>query len=173
MFRTASSLLAYAALRIRRLPRLKDLVEGLGALGLFGLSAFAIHTLMSPIHFSMELPGFRNDPDAFLRLAAVAILIPALGEELVFRGILQPHRLGVTKDWRLSALSLAAFVLWHPVQVWLGLPMAQEVFTDPAFLILVALLGALCTALTHRSGSLWPAVLLHWIVVVGWKAGTG
>jgi len=121
----------------------------------------------------MELPGFRNDPDAFLRLAAVAILIPALGEELVFRGILQPHRLGVTKDWRLSALSLAAFVLWHPVQVWLGLPMAQEVFTDPAFLILVALLGALCTALTHRSGSLWPAVLLHWIVVVGWKAGTG
>ena len=73
----------------------------------------------------------------------------------------------------LSALSLIAFVLWHPLQVWLDLPMAQPVFLDPAFLILVAVLGALCTILTHRSGSLWPAVVLHWIVVVSWKAGTG
>ncbi len=173
MFRTASSLLAYAALRLKTRPGLRDLLEGLGALGLFGLCALVIHTLMSPIHFSMGLPGLRNDPDAFLRLAAVALLIPALGEELVFRGILQPRRLSAAKDWTLSALSLAAFVLWHPLQVWLGLPMAQPVFTDPAFLTLVGVLGGLCTILTHRSGSLWPAVGLHWIVVVIWKAGTG
>ena len=173
MFRTASSLLASAAARLRTLPGLQGLVEGAAALGLFGLTAFAIHTLMSPIHFSMGLPGLRNDPDAFLRVAAIALLIPALGEELVFRGILQPARMSTTKDFAVSALSLAAFVLWHPVQVWLGLPMAQPVFTEPAFLTLVAVLGALCTALTHRTGSLWPAMALHWVVVVGWKAGTG
>lgn len=173
MFRTASSLLAYAALRMKARPTLQDFAEGLGALGVFALSALAIHTLMSPIHFSMALPGLRNDPDAFLFLAAVAIIIPALGEELVFRGILQPRQLGAERDWIFSALSLTAFVLWHPLQVWLGLPMAQPMFTEPSFLMLVAVLGALCTTLTHRSGSVWPAVLLHWIVVVGWKTGTG
>lgn len=173
MFRTASSLLAYAALRMRARPTLQNFAEGLGALGVFALSALAIHTLMSPIHFSMALPGLRNDPDAFLFLAAVAIIIPALGEEMVFRGILQPRRLGAAQDWIFSALSLVAFVIWHPVQVWLGLPFAQAMFTEPSFLMLVAVLGALCTALTHRSGSVWPAVLLHWVVVVGWKAGSG
>lgn len=173
MFRTASSLLAYAALRMKARPTLQNLAEGLGALGVFSLSALAIHTLMSPIHFSIALPGLRNDPDAFLFLAAVALVIPALGEELVFRGILQPHQLGEAREWIFSALSLAAFVIWHPLQVWLGLPLAQPVFTEPSFLTLVAILGALCTALTHRSGSVWPAVLLHWIVVVGWKAGSG
>lgn len=121
----------------------------------------------------MALPGVRNDPDAFLLLAVIALIVPALGEELVFRGILQPRQFDAAGDWILSALSLVAFIAWHPIQVWLGLPMAQAVFTDPSFLTLVAVLGALCTALTHRSGSLWPSVILHWSVVVIWKAGTG
>lgn len=121
----------------------------------------------------MSLPGLRNDPDAFLLLAVIAFFAPALGEELIFRGVLQPRAVSRPKDWSLAILSLAGFVLWHPVQVWLGLPMAQPVFTEPAFLLLVAILGALCTALTHLSGSLWPAIILHWLVVIGWKAGSG
>ncbi len=121
----------------------------------------------------MSLPGLRNDPDAFLLLAVIAFFAPALGEELIFRGALQPRTVSRPKDWSLAILSLAGFVLWHPVQVWLGLPMAQPVFTDPGFLSLVAVLGVLCTALTHRSGSLWPAIILHWLVVIGWKAGSG
>jgi len=121
----------------------------------------------------MSLPGLRNDPNAFLLLAVIAFFAPALGEELVFRGVFQPRSVSRSKDQGLAILSLAGFVLWHPVQVWLGLPMAQPVFTEPAFLLLVAILGALCTALTHRSGSLWPAILLHWLVVIGWKAGSG
>ncbi len=110
---------------------------------------------------------------ALLILAVIAFVIPSLMEEVLFRGVLQPASLSTARDWAVAALSLSAFVLWHPVQVWLGLPMAQPVFTHPGFLALAALLGALCTLLVHRSGSLWPAVGLHWIVVVGWKAAGG
>ena len=104
MFRTASSLLAYAALRMKARPTVLNLAEGLGTLGVFALSALAIHTLMSPIHFSIALPGLRNDPDAFLFLAAVALAIPALGEELVFRGILDPLSIGAANHQILSAM---------------------------------------------------------------------
>lgn len=121
----------------------------------------------------MEMPGLRADPVAFLTLALAALVIPALGEELVFRGLLQPRTINSARGLGLSALSLAVFVLWHPAQVWLNLPSGQAVFMEPGFLALAALLGALCTALAHRSASLWPAVLLHWIMVVGWKAATG
>jgi predicted Abi (CAAX) family protease len=173
LFRTASRVLAYAAGRLRRPPRWVDGPDMLAGLIVFACLAWIIHRFISPIHFSLNAPGVRINPDQFLILAIIAFFIPALGEEFVFRGILLPPVQGWLQTLISSLLSVAVFVLWHPVQVWLGLPMAQEVFTDPAFLILVALLGALCTALTHRSGSLWPAVLLHWIVVVGWKAGTG
>lgn len=106
-------------------------------------------------------------------VAVIAFVIPALGEEYLFRGILQPKTLSTVRDWSAAALSLIAFVLWHPVQVWLGLPMAQPLFTQPGFLVLVAILGGLCTLLVHRSGSLWPAIGLHWLVVVGWKVMAG
>ena len=71
-----------------------------------------------------------------------------------------------------AVIALAAFVLWHPVQVWLGLPMAQPVFLEPAFLVMAALLGVVCTLAYRRSGSIWPAVMIHWLTVVAWKGLT-
>ena len=84
---------------------------------------------------------------------------------MVFRVLL-----GGRTGWLRAALALAAFVLWHPVQVWLGLPMAQPAFLEPAFLAIVALLGLVCTLAWRRSGSVWPAVMIHWGTVVLWKA---
>lgn len=104
-------------------------------------------------------------------IALIAVILPALGEELVFRGALQPLRLNAVRAVALSGLSLAAFIVWHPVQVWLGLPSAQGMFLDPAFLAMAGVLGLVCTVLVHRSGSLWTAVFVHWVVVVVWKAG--
>lgn len=173
MFRTASRALAVAQSRLRRIPIRQEWLETLCAAGIFALAAGLIHVFMSPIQFSMSLPGVRNDPDGFLRLAAIAILIPALGEELVFRGLLQPKALTTPTRIAVSALSLGLFVLWHPFQVWIGSPTGQALFLQPGFLMLVAILGALCTRLTQRTNSLWPAVALHWMVVVSWKAGTG
>mgnify|MGYP003873938711 CR=1 FL=1 len=94
-------------------------------------------------------------------------MVPALGEEIVFRVLLAGR-----SGWLRGALALAAFVLWHPVQVWLGLPMAQEVFTEPGFLLIVAALGLMCTCAWRMTGSAWPAVAIHWATVVAWKGVT-
>ncbi|WP_375548396.1 CPBP family glutamic-type intramembrane protease [Oceanicaulis alexandrii] len=145
----------------------------LAGLIVFACLALIIHQFISPIHFSLNAPGVRINPDQFLILVIVAFFIPALGEEFIFRGILLPRPQGWRQIWVTSLLSVAMFVLWHPLQVWIGLPTGQPIFLTPGFLILVAGLGLICTALTLRSGSLWPAVIVHWLVVVGWKAGTG
>ncbi|MFY0636840.1 MAG: CPBP family intramembrane metalloprotease [Maricaulis maris] len=102
-----------------------------------------------------------------LAVAAVAFIIPGLTEELVFRVVLG----GRTGRIR-AALAITAFVLWHPIQVWLGLPMAQTLFLEPGFLAITAALGLACTMAYRFSGSIWPAVILHWLVVVGWKGVT-
>lgn len=85
--------------------------------------------------------------------------VPALLEELLFR-VLPPPRL-----W---PFALAAYVLFHPLNAWLFWPEARDVFYDPAFLFLAALLGGGCTLLYRRTRSLWPPVALHWLVVAGW-----
>lgn len=107
------------------------------------------------------------DPSGLLAIAAVAFLVPALAEELIFRVVLG----GRTGQIR-AGLAILAFMLWHPVQVWLGLPMAQPVFVEPGFLVITALLGLTCTLLYRRSGSIWPPILLHWLLVVAGKGLT-
>jgi len=100
----------------------------------------------------------------FYPIALSAFIIPSLGEELVFRGWL---RRGAPIG---AVLSLIAFIAWHPLQVWLNLPFGRPEFLDARFLSLVAWLGLACTLSRIRSGSIWPAVIIHWGVVVVWLA---
>lgn len=97
-------------------------------------------------------------------LSLSAFLIPALSEELVFRGWL---RRGMPIA---AALSLVAYIVWHPAQVWLHLPFGRPEFTDPRFLSVVSCLGLACTLSRIRSGSIWPSVIIHWGIVVVWLA---
>ena len=83
------------------------------------------------------------------------------------RGVLLP-RDGRTTIW--LALSVLLFVLWHPLQaVTLGPPRA-ETFLDPWFLAAVAVLGTALARIYAATRSLWPCILTHWLVVLGWKA---
>ena len=82
-----------------------------------------------------------------------------------------PFRGWVRKGAPLAAVaSLLAYILWHPVQTWVGLPFGRPEFLDPAFLGVIAWLGLACTLSRIRSGSIWPAVVIHWGVVVMWKS---
>jgi len=103
-----------------------------------------------------------------VRVAAVAMLLPAFCEELVFRGLLLPQA-----GFRCGLPSTLAFIAWHPTEAWLWLPAAWPTFSDPRFLALACLLSLACIRLVGRSRSLWPAVLLHWALVVAWKAAGG
>jgi predicted Abi (CAAX) family protease len=128
------------------------------------LAGFALIAAAAGLGTGLIAPRLDADPAALARVALAAVLVPALGEEAVFRGPLARGR------YPLAALSLALFVAWHPAQLALGLPWARPVFADPAFLALAGLLGLACTVSRMRSGSLWPAVAMHWIAVVAWKA---
>lgn len=101
----------------------------------------------------------KTAPTAALPLLLRTFFAPALLEELLFR-VLPPPRL-----W---PFAFAAYVLFHPLNAWLFWPEARDVFYDPVFLILTALLGGSCALLYRRTRSLWPPVALHWLTVAGW-----
>jgi predicted Abi (CAAX) family protease len=111
-------------------------------------------------------------------IAAAAFFSPALIEEMIFRVCLLPHPaepVSVAGRWLWGIAGLAVFVAAHPLGA-LRLPPGsprRAAFGDPAFLLLAALLGAACSAAYLGSGSLWPPVALHWIVVVVWLIGLG
>jgi len=111
-----------------------------------------------------------------LAFAAMAIVIPSLAEEILFRALLIPHRsesvsVGNRLAW--AGFALAVFVAYHPLNGWLLKVSAATVFTDPGFLTLAALLGVVCTLAYWRTGSIWPAVGIHWLTVVAWKVCLG
>ena len=108
-------------------------------------------------------------PFALARFALIALFVPALAEEIVFRASLLPPPHSKPTFLR-CAVAVAAFVAWHPLQVlWFGEAWGGVVL-NPWFLAAVAALGVATTRLYLRTGSLWPPVALHWIVIVAWKA---
>jgi predicted Abi (CAAX) family protease len=108
-----------------------------------------------------------------VRLALAAILVPALGEELLFRAALLPNPRSHQPEAGPVLLSTALFVLWHPPQALIFGPHWATVVLDPRFLACVAALGFASARLYLWTGSIWPSVLLHWLVVVAWKALLG
>jgi len=109
------------------------------------------------------------DLSALLRVAAIALFVPALLEEVVFRAAFLPEPRARPSLLR-CGLAIAAFVGWHPLQVlWFGEAWSAVVF-NPWFLAAVVALGVATTRLYLATSSLWPAVILHWLVVVAWKA---
>lgn len=113
-------------------------------------------------------------PLAVALLALRVMLLPALVEEVVFRVLLNPHpreRPAHRTVVAAAALSLVAYLLMHLVAG--VLVAAPTSLLDPVFLLLAGLLGASCLLLYLRTGSLWPPVFLHWLVVIVWLAAGG
>ena len=145
---------ASAAEPAGRAGPLRSLALTLAALALAGAVAWPLGQAAGFVHWD-------PDPGAW-RLAVMALVFPALAEEAVFRGPLLCWR----QPW-VAAVSLVAFVLWHPLQT-LWYEGAAAVFLEPGFLVVAGLLGVLATVLVRRTGRLFPAVLLHWGLVAGW-----
>ena len=107
-----------------------------------------------------------------LRLATVWI-VPALGEEAPFRGLLMPGRDEAARPWLGLAIATPIYVAWHVVEALTFLPAARAVFLRPDFLICTMVLGLGCGLVRWRTGSLWPAVALHWLAVTIWQTWLG
>jgi predicted Abi (CAAX) family protease len=106
-----------------------------------------------------------------LRLVT-AFFIPSLGEEALFRGLLVPDRSETRRPWTAIIVATALFTAWHALETTF-LHHAAPTFLRADFLICAAMLGAGCAISRWRTGSLWPAVILHWMVVVAWQTWLG
>lgn len=106
----------------------------------------------------------------------VLLIYPSLVEEFIFRGLLLPLGLASASTRRqvvAVGLNTGAFVLYHPLNHWTLSLSETDLFVDPAFLVIVAMLGASCSYLRIRTGSLWSPIALHWLTVVVWNLFLG
>jgi predicted Abi (CAAX) family protease len=136
---------------------------GSAALGLLGVIGFS--TGLYAVH-----PA--NTAHLAFRLAET-LVAPAMGEELVFRGLLMPGRTESSRFLAPLAVSTGAFTLWHVFEAETFLRAAAAMFLRPDFLACAATLGVGCAIVRWLTGSLWPAVALHWIMVAIWQTWLG
>lgn len=128
---------------------------------------------MAAIGFSTGLYRLTpTQPGLPLRLLTV-LFVPALGEEIPFRGLLTPGPGEGRRPWLAIAFATGLYVLWHVVEALTFLPGAAAVFLRPDFLACCAVLGLGCAVTKRRTGSVWPAVVLHWALVVVWQTWLG
>lgn len=118
------------------------------------------------------LLDWRPEPHHMLPRLLKVLLVPALNEEVVFRGLLIPSRGAGRHAHMQLTVGVALFTLWHVVEALTILPGAR-LFLTPTFLACAAVLGAACAWMRYDTGSLWPAVALHGLVVWVWQTGFG
>ncbi|KEF42274.1 MAG: abortive infection protein [Cyanobium sp. CACIAM 14] len=124
----------------------------------------------------LPLPRPSLRPLVLVRQAPILLITPALVEEALFRAALLPHPLEGTGAWENTAwgaLSLGLFVAYHPLAGRLWYPQGRRLFADARFLVLTTLLGLVCVIAYLATGSIWPPVLIHWLVVLIWLEALG
>lgn len=158
--------------RHRLLTSLRTLPSARGWLLCLAVSAATL-ALMMLIGFVTGLYHLTpTQPGLALRLVTVAF-IPALGEEIPFRGMLTPGPNESARPRLEIAVSTGLYTLWHVVEAVTFLKSAAPIFLRPDFLLCCAVLGLGCAIMRRRTGSLWPAVILHWALVVIWQTWLG
>ncbi len=110
-------------------------------------------------------PNFANWP----RRLGMILIVPAFTEEVIFRGFLTPTRGEGGHERRWLVGGILAFVVWHAVEALTFLPGAAYLFLRWDFLMCAGMLGVACAIMRYRTGSLWPAVLLHAATVFVWQ----
>jgi predicted Abi (CAAX) family protease len=105
------------------------------------------------------------------RLLLQLFFAPALLEELLFRCLLLPHRIEGTSlgNTAIAILfSTVLFIFYHPANALTFYRPGRPTFWDWRFLTLAGLLGSICAICYQLSGSLWPPMIIHWLVVSIW-----
>lgn len=147
---------------------------------LYGLPVYAfawiggLGALLNPYTFSestrqIAAPGLASALTVFVLLNAtkgfvMPNLLLALGEEIGWRGMLVPELAKVTSFTKSALISGVIWAAWHMPGIFLlDLASGQTPVTFEAFCFTVMIVGfSFAYAwLTLKSGSLWPAAVLH------------
>ncbi len=113
-----------------------------------------------------------TDITVLLLSAAFLFFVPALLEEIIFRGVLLSWLTQFTPRWG-AWLSTLLFVAWHPLQALTIGPPWADMFLHPTFWVATLILGIILSHIRIVSRSLWPVILIHWFAVLIWKSLLG
>jgi predicted Abi (CAAX) family protease len=149
-------------------PKSMGWLSSLGLLLAYGLIALGFGWKTGLLRFDNQFKGSWLQEIPFV---GQLFFLPALIEEFLFRMLLIPHPIETAVfidivKW--SLISLGAFIVYHPLNALTLYPVGKPTFWDWRFLTLAGLLGAVCSIAYYNTGSIWPSVFIHWIVVVGW-----
>jgi len=111
----------------------------------------------------VDLARFKASVPVFFLLGTFQSLLSATGEELGWRGFLVPTLARTTSFGRTALLSGAVWAAWHMPLIFFadyngGTPGWYSAFW---FAVMVVSLGVPFAWLRLRSGSVWPAAILH------------
>jgi membrane protease YdiL (CAAX protease family)/quercetin dioxygenase-like cupin family protein len=111
----------------------------------------------------VDLSRFKDGLFTFLVLGSLQSLLSATGEELGWRGFLVPTLARTMSFGRLSLLSGAIWALWHfPLIIFADYNGGTPTwYSCLCFFVMVVALGVIFAWLRLRSGSVWPAAILH------------
>lgn len=145
---------------------------GGAALTLALLGLYAVAAIPWGLHSGFLQRRWRpSAPRPLLRQALALMLMPSLGEELLFRAALLPRpgeAGGAAAALLWAVLGVVLFVGYHPLAGRLWYRPGRSLFDDPRFLGLCALLGVVCTIAYLATASLLAPLLIHWLVVLIW-----
>lgn len=142
---------------------------------LFSAFLLLILTLISlPIGFYLgflQVEVLKTSWGTVASIIIACLFSPAITEEIFFRVLFLPQldeKAATANLWLWGGLSLATFIVYHPLNALSFCPLGRKTFFDPVFLLLAGFLGIVCSIAYLQSGSLWLPVALHWLVVVVW-----
>lgn len=156
----------------KTMPTLSDVVSFIKILlAYFSVSfliiAFSKSLFWQPLKIQLFVPTF---------MPLIFVLYNAFVEEIIFRGLLLPHRsreISKDKIYLYSILSIIIFVIWHPFTALCFSHHYKHLFLDPSFLTIVLFMAIACTITYLKSGSLWLPIIIHWITIIIWILGFG
>jgi|SRR6478672_247231 len=159
---------------VQRLIAAISIFPGAGA-WLYSATLLLIFTLVAlPIGFYrgfLQVEVLEVSKEKLMGIIGVCLITPAITEELFFRVLLLPHpseNAAILTQALWGGVSLVMFIVYHPLNALTFYPSGRKTFFDPVFLLLAALLGIVCTLAYWQSASIWPPVIIHWLVVVVW-----
>jgi predicted Abi (CAAX) family protease len=168
-------LLSTIALRlwagIVTLPDLGGWLATSGLLGAYSLAAIPLGLKSGFLTIDRQFGSLDLQLGKNMRSLIHLLLLPAIFEEILFRLLLIPHPIETAISSHIylwSAISLGLFIIYHPLNALAFYRVGRPTFMDWRFLTLTGLLGIVCTIAYLLTGSIWAAILIHWIVVVAW-----
>jgi len=153
------------------LPSLSGWLLGLGLLIGYAVIALTIGFRSKFLTFTPRSAHSQSGLFPQIRSWVALLLMPALVEELIFRLLLIPHPIETASSLHIygtSLISLILFISYHPLNAWTFYRLGNPTFMDWRFLTLTGLLGGVCTIAYLATGSIWVAVIIHWLVVGIW-----